>query len=63
MKNTLKSPNLKLVFPSCGVVVAKFGFERLSGVGVWVVNPSTSGTQAIIQEEFSAGGCPVTRAH
>jgi hypothetical protein len=25
-----------LISLNCGVVVAKFGFERLSGVGVWL---------------------------
>jgi hypothetical protein len=40
MKNTLNDADLALVSLNCGVVVVKLEFERLSGVGVWMVNPS-----------------------
>jgi hypothetical protein len=40
MQNALKTPNPTLVFRNCGVIVAKFKVERLSGVGVWLANPS-----------------------
>jgi hypothetical protein len=40
MENTPKSSVLTLVFRNWSAVVAKFRFERLSGVGVWLVNPS-----------------------
>jgi hypothetical protein len=39
MKNTLNNADVALVSLNCGVVV-KSEFERLSGVGVWMVNPS-----------------------
>ena len=38
---TLKSLNQISVFRNCGVVMAKSKFERLSGVGVWLANPSS----------------------
>jgi hypothetical protein len=34
MKNTPNSLDLTLLSPNCVVVVAKFGFERLIGLGV-----------------------------
>lgn len=37
MKNTLNSLNIMLISRNCGVNVAKIGFERLSGVGFWLV--------------------------
>jgi hypothetical protein len=29
-----------LISLNCGVIVAKFGFERLSGMGVWLIDPA-----------------------
>jgi hypothetical protein len=40
MKNTLNDADVALVSLNYGVVVAKSEFERLSGGGVWMVNPS-----------------------
>jgi len=40
MKNTLIIKNIVLYYQSCGVKVSKNKIERLSGVGVWPVNPS-----------------------
>jgi hypothetical protein len=40
MKNTLIIENIVLYYESCGVKVSKNKVERLSGVGVWPVNPS-----------------------
>jgi hypothetical protein len=40
MENAPKSPILTLVFRNWSAVVAKFRFEQLGGVGVWLVHPS-----------------------
>jgi hypothetical protein len=40
MKNTLNNTDIVLVSLNCGVIIVKPEFERLSGVGVWMVNPS-----------------------
>jgi hypothetical protein len=40
MGNSPESPIPALVFRNCSAVVAKFRVERLSSVGVWLVNPS-----------------------
>jgi hypothetical protein len=41
IKKTLIIDNIVLYYQSCGVKVSKTKVERLSGVGVWPVNPST----------------------
>jgi hypothetical protein len=41
MKNTLIIKNIVLYYQSCGVKVSKNKVERLGGVGVWPVNPSS----------------------
>ena len=41
MKNILIITNIVSFLQSCGVKASKNEVERLSGVGVWPVNPST----------------------
>jgi hypothetical protein len=38
MNNTPNSLNITLFLLICSIVVIKFGFERLSDFGVWLVN-------------------------
>jgi hypothetical protein len=38
MNNTPNGPNITLFLLIFSIVVAKFGFERLSDLGVWLVN-------------------------
>jgi hypothetical protein len=40
MKNTLNDADVALVSLNYGFIVVKSEFERLSGVGVWMVNSS-----------------------
>jgi hypothetical protein len=40
-KKTSNSPNISLFRLNYSVVVVKPVFERLGGVGVWAVNPSS----------------------
>jgi len=37
--NTLEGPNIEFISSSC-VVVVKYQFERLGGVGVWLAHAS-----------------------